>query len=69
LLSSSGDIELTMPKSLKANLAIKTSSGDISLSGTERDSPDEREHKTTINGGGSPISLETTSGDVTVEVE
>ncbi len=67
--ASSGDIALGLPKATKADLDYKTSSGNIELTGTDNDSPDENASKTTIGGGGFPITLETTSGSLTVEVQ
>lgn len=68
----SGDVRVTLPSNLAANLDLKTFSGDLrtefplTLEPGERPGRKGREMRTTINGGGARISLSTFSGDITI---
>jgi DUF4097 and DUF4098 domain-containing protein YvlB len=69
----SGDIRLSLPENLKANLDLQTFSGDLrtefplTLQPGQTASRRGREMRTTINGGGARISLGTFSGDITIQ--
>lgn len=69
----SGDIRLTLPANLAANLDVGTFSGDLrtefplTLQPGESASRRGRQMQTTINGGGARITLSTFSGDITIE--
>lgn len=69
----SGDVRVTLPGNLSANLDVKTFSGDLrtefplTLQPGERVGRRGREMRTSINGGGPRISLSTFSGDITLE--
>ena len=69
----SGDIRVTLPANLAANLDLQTFSGDLrtdfplTLQQGERLGGRSRQIRTTINGGGARITLGTFSGDITIE--
>ena len=69
----SGDIQLTLPENLAANLDLRTFSGELRTEFPLTLQPGEtagrrgREMRTTINGGGARISLGTFSGDITIQ--
>ncbi len=69
----SGDIRLSLPANLAANLDLNTFSGDIrtefplTLQPGDTGSRRGRQMRTTINGGGARITLGTFSGDITIE--
>lgn len=69
----SGDMRLTLPENLAANLELKTFSGDmrtefpLTLQPGESVGRRSREMRTTINGGGARIRLGTFSGDITIQ--
>lgn len=69
----SGDLRLTLPGNLAANLDVKTFSGDLrtefplTLEPGERVGRRGREMRTSINGGGPRISLSTFSGDIIID--
>lgn len=64
--SVSGDIELSLPRNLRANLGIKTVSGRISCDFTilARGEFEAGALGGPINGGGPLVEIETTSGDI-----
>ncbi|MHB1097015.1 MAG: DUF4097 family beta strand repeat-containing protein [Gemmatimonadaceae bacterium] len=69
----SGDIRVTLPDNLAANLELKTFSGDmrtefpLTLQPGESVGRRSREMLTTINGGGARVRLGTFSGDITIQ--
>jgi len=69
----SGDIRLSLPANLGANLDLNTYSGDIRTEFPLTLQPGEtagrrgRQMRTTINNGGARVSLSTFSGDITIE--
>ncbi|MBA4071699.1 MAG: hypothetical protein C0497_07675 [Gemmatimonas sp.] len=69
----SGDLRLTLPENLAANLELKTFSGDmrtefpLTLQPGAAVGRRSREMQTTINGGGARIRLGTFSGDITIQ--
>jgi DUF4097 and DUF4098 domain-containing protein YvlB len=69
----SGDIRVTFPENLAADLDLKTFSGEMRTEFPLTLRPGSeavrrgREMRTTINGGGARISLGTFSGDITIE--
>ncbi len=69
----SGNIRMTLPENLAANLDLRTFSGDLRTEFPLTLQPGEpigrrgRETRTTINGGGARISLSTFSGDITIQ--
>jgi len=69
----SGDIRLTLPANLAANVDLSTFSGDLRTEFPLTLQPGEsagrrgRQMRTTINGGGARITLTTFSGDITLE--
>ncbi len=69
----SGDIRVTLPENLAANLELKTFSGDmrtefpLTLQPGESVGRRSREMLTTINGGGARVRLGTFSGDITIQ--
>lgn len=71
--SHSGDLRLTLPATLNANVDVQTYSGDfrtafpITIQPGERSGSRGRRMSGTIGNGGARISLETFSGDVTIE--
>jgi len=64
--SVSGDIEVSLPRNLRANLGIKTVSGRISCDFTilTRGEFEAGALGGPINGGGPFLEIETTSGDI-----
>lgn len=64
--SVSGDVEVTLPRNLRANLGIKTVSGRISCNFTilTRGEFEAGTLGGPINGGGPLVEIETTSGDI-----
>ncbi len=64
--SVSGDIEVSLPRNLRANLGIKTVSGRISCNFTilTRGEFEAGTLGGPINGGGPLVEIETTSGDI-----
>lgn len=64
--SVSGDIELSLPRNLRANLGIKTVSGRVSCDFTilTRGEFEAGALGGPINGGGPFLEIETTSGDI-----
>ncbi len=71
--SHSGDLRLTLPENLAANLDLQTFSGDLRTEFPLTLQPGEtagrrgREMRTTINGGGARVRLGTFSGDITIQ--
>ncbi len=69
----SGDMRLTLPENLAANLELKTFSGDmrtefpLTLQPGVQVGRRTREMQTTINGGGARVRLGTFSGDITIQ--
>ncbi len=69
----SGDVRLTLPENLAANLELRTFSGDmrtefpLTLRPGESIGRRSREMQTTINGGGARVRLGTFSGDITIQ--
>ncbi|MBM5813104.1 MAG: DUF4097 domain-containing protein [Gammaproteobacteria bacterium] len=69
----SGDVRLTLPENVAADLDLKTFSGEMRTEFplTLRPGAEAvrrgREMRTTINGGGARISLGTFSGDITIQ--
>ncbi|HEY3287970.1 MAG TPA: DUF4097 family beta strand repeat-containing protein [Gemmatimonadaceae bacterium] len=69
----SGDIRVTLPENLAADLDLQTFSGDLRTEFPLTLQPGQtagrrgREMRTTINGGGARISLGTFSGDITIQ--
>ena len=69
----SGDIRMTLPENLAANLDLRTFSGDmrtefpLTLQPGAQVGRRTREMQTTINGGGARIRLGTFSGDITIQ--
>jgi DUF4097 and DUF4098 domain-containing protein YvlB len=69
----SGDIRLTLPANVAANLDLSTFSGDLrtefplTLQPGESANRRGRQMQTTINGGGARMTLTTFSGDITIE--
>lgn len=69
----SGDLRLTLPENLAANLELKTFSGDmrtefpLTLQPGAQVGRRTREMQTTINGGGARVRLGTFSGDITIQ--
>lgn len=69
----SGDMRLTLPENLSANLELRTFSGDmrtefpLTLQPGESFGRRSREMQTTINGGGARVRLGTFSGDITIQ--
>jgi len=71
----SGDIRLTLPENLAANLELKTFSGDMRTEFPLTLQPGAqvglrgrtREMQTTINGGGARVRLGTFSGSITIQ--
>ncbi len=69
----SGDLRLTLPENLAANLELKTFSGDmrtefpLTLQPGAEVGRRTREMRTTINGGGARVRLGTFSGDITIQ--
>lgn len=69
----SGDLRLTLPENLAANLELRTFSGDmrtgfpLTLQPGESVGRRSREMQTIINGGGARIRLGTFSGDITIQ--
>lgn len=69
----SGDIRLTLPENLAADLELKTFSGDmrtefpLTLRPGAQVGRRTREMQTTINGGGARVRLGTFSGDITIQ--
>lgn len=69
----SGDVRLTLPENLAANLELRTFSGDmrtefpLTLQPGAQVGRRTREMQTTINGGGARVRLGTFSGDITIQ--
>lgn len=69
----SGDLRLTLPENLAANLELRTFSGDmrtefpLTLQPGAQVGRRTREMQTTINGGGARVRLGTFSGDITIQ--
>lgn len=66
----SGDVELRLPSNSNLRLDVNTLSGDIETTLDLRDSEHDRRTLTGIVGtGGATLSIDTTSGDVSIKTE
>jgi len=66
LTTSGGNVVLLMPKSVTATVEASTSSGDVSCELEYSGKIKDGEMHGRINGGGNPVRLETSGGDIEI---
>ncbi len=70
--SASGDVTLTLPRTVSAKLSLQTASGSVSApgpDGSSNDSDESNPRVVTLGAGVAPVSLQTASGDIEVKTK
>jgi hypothetical protein len=66
--TTNGSVSLTLPPNAKANLDASVTNGEISVTGLRFEASDQsRRHLSArVNGGGTPVTLSTTNGEIRI---